>query len=94
MRIFDFSRAECIKSNNTGLDKFHPTAKPYELYKWILDKYAKEGDKILDTHGGSMSIAIACHDYNFELTLCELDEEYYKKGIERVKNHISQQKLF
>lgn len=75
-------------------NRFHPTQKPVALYKWILDKYAKEGDKILDTHGGSMSIAIACHDYNFELTLCELDEEYYKKGIERVKNHISQQKLF
>jgi site-specific DNA-methyltransferase (adenine-specific) len=75
-------------------NKIHPTQKPVTLYKWLLDKYAKEGDKILDTHGGSMSIAIACHDYNFELTLCELDEEYYKKGVERVKNHISQQKLF
>ena len=94
MRIFDFSRAECIKSNNTGLDKFHPTAKPYELYKWILDKYAKQGDKILDTHLGSMSIAIACHDYEFELTGCELDKEYYDKGIQRIKNHVSQQKLF
>ena len=94
MRIFDFSRAECIKSNNTGLDKFHPTAKPYELYKWILDKYAKQGDKILDTHLGSMSIAIACHDYGFELIGCELDKEYFDKGVERITNHVKQLTLF
>ena len=75
-------------------DKIHPTQKPVALYKWLLDKYAKEGDKILDTHLGSMSIAIACHDYGFELTGCELDKEYYDKGIQRVKNHVSQLKLF
>ena len=75
-------------------EKFHPTQKPPQLYKWLLDKYAKEGDKILDTHLGSMSIAIACHDYGFELTGCELDPEYYEKGIKRVQNHVSQQKLF
>jgi len=73
--------------------KIHPTQKPVKLYKWILDKYAKQGDKILDTHLGSGSIAIACHDYGFELVGAELDDEYYKKGIERVKNHISQIKL-
>lgn len=94
MRIFDFSRSECIKSNNVGLNKFHPTAKPYELYKWLLDKYAKQGDKILDTHLGSGSIAIACHDYGFDLTACELDKEYFDKAIERIKNHTSQQTLF
>ena len=94
MRIFEFSRASCIKSNNTALEKFHPTAKPYELYKWLLDKYAKPGDKILDTHLGSGSIAIACHDYGFELTACELDRDYYDKAIQRIKNHTSQGKLF
>lgn len=78
-----------------GIDlKIHPTQKPKELYKWILDKYAKKGDKILDTHLGSGSIAIACHDYDFELTACELDKEYYDKAIERINNHTSQQKLF
>ena len=78
-----------------GTDKvFHPTQKPVKLYKWLLDNYAKPNDKILDTHLGSMSIAIACHDYGFELVGAELDEEYYKKGIQRVKNHVSQQKLF
>ena len=52
------------------------------------------GFKILDTHLGSGSIAIACHDYGFELTACELDKEYYDKAVERIKNHVSQQKLF
>ena len=75
-------------------EKFHPTQKPPQLYKWLLDKYAKQGDKILDTHLGSGSIAIACHDYGFELTACELDSEYYEKAIQRIKNHTNQQKLF
>ena len=75
-------------------DKIHPTQKPVALYKWLLDKYAKEGDKILDTHLGSMSIAIACADYGFELVGCELDKEYFDKGVQRVKNHVSQLKLF
>jgi site-specific DNA-methyltransferase (adenine-specific) len=77
----------------TEQDKIHPTQKPVALYKWLLDKYAKQGDKILDTHLGSGSIAIACHDYGFELTACELDVDYYNKAIERIKNHISQIKL-
>ena len=75
-------------------EKFHPTQKPPQLYKWILDKYAKQGDKILDTHLGSGSIAIACHDYGFDLTACELDKEYYDKAMERINNHIKQIKLF
>ena len=89
MRIWEYARAKTISDN-----KIHPTQKPVALYKWILDKYAKEGDKILDTHLGSGSIAIACHDYGFELTACELDKEYYDKAIQRIKNHVSQQKLF
>jgi len=74
--------------------KTHPTQKPVALYKWILDKYAKQGDKILDTHLGSASSVIAAHDYGFELVGAELDKEYYEKGIQRVKNHIAQTKLF
>jgi site-specific DNA-methyltransferase (adenine-specific) len=75
-------------------EKFHPTQKPPQLYKWLLDKYAKPTDKILDTHLGSGSIAIACHDYNFELTACELDKEYFDKAMTRINNHVAQQKLF
>ena len=74
--------------------RIHPTQKPVSLYKWILDKYAKQGDKILDTHLGSGSIAIACHDYGFDLTACELDKEYFDKAMERINNHVAQQKLF
>jgi len=75
-------------------DRIHPTQKPVALYKWILDKYAKQGDKILDTHLGSGSIAIACHDYKFDLTACELDKEYFDKAMQRINNHTAQQKLF
>ena len=75
-------------------NRFHPTQKPVALYKWLLDKYAKQGDKILDTHLGSGSIAIACHDYGFELTACELDAEYYEKAKQRIQNHIKQLTLF
>ena len=91
-KVFDYSRADAY-INDCDM-KIHPTQKPVALYKWILDKYAKQGDKILDTHLGSGSVAIACHDYGFELTACELDKEYYDKAIERIKNHISQTKLF
>jgi site-specific DNA-methyltransferase (adenine-specific) len=72
----------------------HPTQKPIALYKYCLENFAKEGNKILDTHLGSGSIAIACHDYGFELTACELDKEYYEKAIQRIQNHVAQQKLF
>lgn len=82
------------KELETGIEKIHPHQKPIALYKWLLNKYAKQGDKILDTHLGSGSIAIACHDYGFELTACELDKEYYDKAIERIKRHTNQLQLF
>jgi site-specific DNA-methyltransferase (adenine-specific) len=75
-------------------EKLHPTQKPPQLYKWLLDKYGKQGDKILDTHLGSGSIAIACHDYGFDLTACELDTEYYEAAKKRFLNHSAQTKLF
>ena len=74
--------------------KKHPTQKPIKLYEWILMKYAKENDKILDTHLGSGSIAIACHNLGFDLTACELDKEYYDAAIKRIEQHKRQQKLF
>jgi len=75
-------------------NRIHPTQKPVALYKWLLDNYAKEGDKILDTHLGSGSIAIACHDYKFDLTACELDSDYYNSAYKRFKQHSAQQALF
>ena len=71
----------------------HPTQKPAMLYNWLLDNFAIEGDKILDTHLGSGSIAIACHDYKFDLTACELDKDYYDNAMKRIKEHTNQQKL-
>ena len=89
-KAFRMSRVEAYTTDN----KIHPTQKPVALYKWLLDKYAKPNDKILDTHSGSGSIAIACHDYGFELTACELDKDYYNASIKRIQQHISQQRLF
>ena len=74
--------------------RIHPTQKPVQLYKWLLQNYAKEGDKILDTHFGSLSIGIACHDLHFDLTACELDTEYYEKAKQRLINHQRQLTIF
>lgn len=76
------------------LDRVHPTQKPVSLYEWLLMNYAKEGDKILDTHLGSGSIAIACHNLGFSLTACELDTEYYNAALKRLKQHQSQLRMF
>ena len=75
-------------------DRIHPTQKPIYLYGWILSKYAKQGDKILDTHFGSLSIGIACHDMGFELTACELDKDYYEAGKKRLIQHQTQLTIF
>ena len=77
-----------------GNGKIHPTQKSARLYKWLLTNYAKEGDTILDTHGGSMSIAIACWDLGFDLDVCELDNDYFNDAVKRFENHISQGQLF
>jgi site-specific DNA-methyltransferase (adenine-specific) len=74
--------------------RIHPTQKPVALYKWLLHNYAKPGDLILDTHMGSGSIAIACHDYGYDLTACELDPEYYQAAMKRINAYVAQQKLF
>jgi len=90
----NFQGFEKPKANYEKKKSFHPTSKPIEIYKFCLENYAKPGDKILDTHLGSGSIAIACHDYGFDLTACELDKEYFEKAMQRIKNHTNQQKLF
>lgn len=75
-------------------DKIHPTQKPVALYRWLLQNYAKPGDRIIDTHGGSMSIAIACYDLGFDLTVTELDPDYYRDGVARFERHRAQGQLF
>jgi site-specific DNA-methyltransferase (adenine-specific) len=75
-------------------ERIHPNEKPIELYKWLLQNYAKEGDTILDTHFGSLSIGIACHDLKFDLTAIELDKDYYEMAKKRLINHQKQLQLF
>jgi len=74
--------------------RIHPTQKPVKLYEWLLMNYVKEGDKILDTHLGSGSIALACHNLKFDLTACELDTEYYNAAMKRLKQHQQQLTMF
>jgi site-specific DNA-methyltransferase (adenine-specific) len=74
--------------------RIHPTQKPVQLYKWLLQNYAKEGDTILDTHFGSLSIGVACHDMKFDLTAIELDKDYYEQAKQRLINHQRQLQLF
>jgi site-specific DNA-methyltransferase (adenine-specific) len=74
--------------------RIHPTQKPVKLYEWLLMNYAKEGDKILDTHLGSGSIALACHNLKYDLTACELDTEYYKASLKRLNQHQNQLTMF
>jgi site-specific DNA-methyltransferase (adenine-specific) len=76
------------------LDRIHPTQKPIALYRWIIQNYAKIGDKIIDTHGGSMSSAIACDMEGFDLDICEIDKDYFDAGIKRFNNYKLQLKLF
>tara|TARA_R110002074_G_C12239639_1_gene639103 strand:- start:44 stop:703 length:660 start_codon:yes stop_codon:yes gene_type:complete len=74
--------------------RIHPTQKPVKLYEWLLMNYANEGDKILDTHLGSGSIAIACHNLNYDLVGCELDTDYYNSACKRLKQHQAQLTIF
>lgn len=79
---------------NSEKDRIHSTQKPIALYAWILNNYAEKGFKILDTHLGSASSAIACHKLGFEFVGIEIDETFYNKAVERVKNYTNQLSLF
>lgn len=80
------------KQRSETFNRIHPTQKPVKLYEWILSNYAKEGDKILDTHGGSGSICIACYNMDFDLDWCELDKEYYDIAVKRMNIHFAKPK--
>lgn len=86
--------AGIFKLNPNQPDRIHPTQKPIALYKWLLTRYAKPGWKILDTHGGSGSIAIACHDLGFDLTWIEKDPDYYEAAVKRYKEHAAQGDMY
>jgi len=83
-----------LEGNTSSSNKIHPTQKPVALYEWILMNYAKEGDKILDTHLGSGSIAIACHNLGYDLEGYELDKDYYIAAKKRLQDHQSQLRMF
>lgn len=87
-KVFELSRADSYI--NCGSEKIHPTQKPVKLYQWLLTNYAKEGDRILDTHLGSGSSAIAAHYGGFDFVGCELDEDYFKAAQERFKRETAQ----
>ena len=85
--------AALVRMRNSGSytgGKIHPTQKPVELYKWLLSKYAKKGDKILDTHVGSASSLIACHELGYEYTGFEINEEYYREASNRLAEQENQ----
>ena len=88
-KIFEYS---IHKHNQT--QKIHNTQKPVKLYEWILMNYAKDGFRILDTHLGSGSIAIACHNLGYDLTACELDKDYFNDAMKRIENHKKQLRMF
>ncbi len=95
VRKFTYRWNGMLQENMSNKEfRIHPTQKPVKLYEWLLKNYAKKGDKILDTHGGSMSSAIACYNLDFDLTLCEIDKDYFEAGKARLEQHMKQGRLF
>lgn len=91
LNSYGFNHAD---KRHSGVSTIHPTQKPVSLYKWLLNNYAKEGDKILDTHLGSGSSRIAAHDMGFDFWGYELDKDYFEAQEKRFKQHIAQLTLF
>ena len=90
LRLFEYNPILMLQEGGM----IHPTQKPIQLYKWLLKNYAKEGDKIIDTHLGSGSSAIAAHEMHFDFVGCEIDQEYYDAAVKRYNLITSQLKLF
>ena len=95
VNIFEYTWNGMIQENMKDKEiRIHPTQKPIALYRWLLQNYAKPGDKIIDTHSGSGSLAIACHLEKFDFLAIEKDEDYYKASVERLDTLRSQGVLF
>tara|TARA_R100001015_G_C4562165_1_gene121813 strand:- start:49 stop:711 length:663 start_codon:yes stop_codon:yes gene_type:complete len=99
VKMYSYTYIGNVQGNNyqvlwSGTNRIHPTQKPVKLYEWLLMNYAKEGDKILDTHLGSGSIAIASYNLGYDLTACELDKDYYQAAIKRINQHKQQLTIF
>ena len=93
-KVFTYSIHKTMADRKEAGGKIHPTQKPVKLYEWLLKNYAKPTDKILDTHFGSCSIGIACHNFGCQLDACEIDEEYFDKAYKRLRMHVRQLDLF
>ena len=93
-KCFDYRYYGNLQGNSVADIKIHPTQKPVALYEWLLMNYAKEGDRILDTHLGSGSSRIACHKLGFDFVGCEIDKDYFEAQNERFKLETSQKTLF
>ena len=94
VRKIEWKWAGMLQQNMKNKEhRIHPTQKPVKLYEWLLMNYANKGDKILDTHLGSGSIAIACHNLGYDLEGYELDKEYYDNALKRIKEHQSQLRI-
>ena len=94
-RIFEYRWSGMLQENMKNKEiRIHPTQKPVALYKWILQNYAKKGDKILDTHGGSMSLVIACIELGFSIDCYEIDKDYFNDAVRRIYNHYRQLDMF
>lgn len=93
-KVFDFRYYGNLEGKTSASEKIHPTQKPIDLYRWLLMNYAKQGDKILDTHLGSGSSRIAAYQLGFDFYGYEKDEEYFKAQEKRFLEQTSQQSLF
>lgn len=85
---------EHYSSGNAKNVRFHPTQKPVELYKWLLDNFAEPGFKILDTHCGSASSLVACEQLGFDYVGCEIDKTYFEKASERLEREKAAPTIF
>lgn len=95
LRKFKYTWHGMLQENMKNKEqRIHPTQKPVGLYSWILQNYAKKGDSIFDSHLGSGSIALACHDLGFDLEACELDKDYFEAAKNRLEQHQRQLLLF
>ena len=86
--------ARIVEENPVQPDRIHPTQKPVALYEWLLTNYAKQGDKILDTHLGSGSSRIAAYNLGFDFVGYEIDTDYFNAQEERFQKHTAQIRLF
>jgi len=93
-KMIRLQHAAAINADGAGVERIHPTQKPVKLYEWLLTNYAKPGDRILDTHLGSGSSAIAAHNLGFDFVGIELDKDYFEAAKQRLENHQKQPRMF